>query len=175
MSPSPAAPLQNRACSSPAHGSPPGSRSASFRRATGVGRWPQLSVVDLAGSPKGAGEWPRRASPQPCRSRTHTRLEALRSGEVVLSSPSTLPYGLLRLPLHAPPLHIAAYRLRCYRALQVGSSQPSMPVPRRISPVPWWAVRSFRSLYAGGLSVLLQAPSTVHGLRRSTPGSASAC
>jgi hypothetical protein len=33
----PSPPFPNRACGSPAHGSPPGSRSAAFRHADGVG------------------------------------------------------------------------------------------------------------------------------------------
>lgn len=96
---------------------------------------------------------------------------------VVLSTPIIATYGLLRLPLGAPPLRgTTAYRLRCYRALRVGSPQPlrrcrdgsllfhdglcDRSVPHR--PAGSWVLR-------------FQGLRTVHGLRPCGQGSAPAC
>ncbi len=52
----PSPPIPNRACGSPAHDFPPGSRSSAFRRATSVGGRPERrsQSVDL---PRGASGW----------------------------------------------------------------------------------------------------------------------
>ena len=56
---------------------------------------------------------------------TPTWLEALRSGRVMLSSTPPHYYGLLRLPLGAPPLRRpSTYRRRLFRAPPGGSRRP---------------------------------------------------
>jgi len=94
-----------------------------------------------------------------------------------LSAPIIATYGLLRLPLGAPPLRGApAYRLRCYRALRVGSPQPS----RRCRDGSLLfhdglCDRSVPHRPAGSWVLRFQGLGTVHGLRPCGQGSAPAC
>ena len=91
-----------------------------------------------------------------------TWLEALRYDGFCCPADHRYRYGLLRLPLGAPPLPGASgYRLRRSRAPQAGKLGPQTPGPRRISPVQRWAVWSFRSHYAGGF-LGAAAPSSSH-------------
>jgi hypothetical protein len=91
-----------------------------------------------------------------------TWLEALRYDGFCCPADRRYRYGLLRLPLGAPPLPGASgYRLRRSRAPQAGTLGPQTPGPRRISPVQRWAVWSFRSHYAGGF-LGAASPSSSH-------------
>src|SRR6266511_2157783 len=128
--------------------SPPGSRPVAFRPATGVGGRPQRQA--------------RLLDPWVLAVAAATWLEALRYDGFCCPADHRYRYGLLRLPLGAPPLPGASgYRLRRSRAPQAGNLRPHRPGPRRISPVQRWAVWSFRSHYAGGF-LGAAAPSSSH-------------
>ena len=105
----------------------------------------------------------------------HTRLEALCSGGLCCPRRHR-SYGLLRLPLGAPPLHrVAAYRFRCYRTPRVGSPRPS----RRCRDGSLLfrdrlCNRSAPFTPTGSLALLFQVLHAVHGLRPGSTGSTPA-
>jgi len=162
-------PPQNRACGSPAHGSPPSSRHQAFHRAAGVGSVPKppslrgvvMRVCSLA------------AIPLPRRWAAHSaRGPSLRA--VVLSAPSSL---LWPPPTPAPlspvsPL-ITTYRARRSQHTSRVALGSSLLGRRRVSPVPTMAVPPFHALYAAGFfGAALQGLHPFHGLRLNNPGSA---
>lgn len=144
-------PLPHRACSSPAHGVPPGSRRPAFRVA-----------IALASGP--SGTTPR---PQPIRlPRVEDRgLPPRKSAGMPTAHPATGP-SLGQVVLSVPVIATTPCAdFRCALGRFVGCTyrprllpgtagwqdpRPSLPVRRRISPVPCSAVQTFRSPYAGG-------------------------
>ena len=117
----------------------------------------------------------RRQSRSPSPVAMLTRLEALRSGRLCCPCRHR-SYGLLRLPLGAPPLRrITAYRFRRYRAPQVGSLRPS----RRCRDGSLLfhdrlCNRSAPYTPAGSWALLFQGLHAFHGLRPRSTGSAPA-
>jgi hypothetical protein len=115
--------LQNRACGSPAHGSPPSSRHPAFRHATGVGPVPKppslrdvvMRVTSLA------------AIPLPRRWAAHSaRGPSLRA--VLLSAPSSLLWP----PPTPAPLSPVSPLITTYRARR--SQHASRVAPRVFTP-----------------------------------------
>ena len=169
----PSPPFPNRACGSPAHGFPPGSRSCAFRRATGVGGRPERhsQSVDLS---RGASGWIARWTiPRSSLVASHTWLEALRSNRVMLSRSSSL--------LLPPPTSVRHFAVSQGRWLSTSwlpgteGWRPAalcLPASRRISPVPGTTVWPFRAPCAGRfLDTRSKIPGVVHGLRPLGKGS----
>jgi hypothetical protein len=163
----PSPPFPNRACGSPAHGFPPGSRPSAFRRATGVGGRPKRhsQSVDL---PRGASGWIALGQSHGRHwSASHTWLEALRSNRVMLSRSSSL-----LLPPPTSARHFAVSQGRWLSTSWLPGTagwQPvalCLPASRRISPVPGTTFWPFRAPCAGRfLDTRSKFPGVVHGLR----------
>jgi len=143
-------PSQNRACGFPAHGSPPSSRRAAFRPATGVGRAPQQpSLRDV-----GVRVSSLSAIPLPHRWAAHSA-GGPSLQRVLLSAPSPLLWP----PPTPAPLSPVSRLLTVYRVRRSQSTVELAPRRssasgglgrRRVSPVPTSALPPFRALYAAG-------------------------
>jgi len=169
-------PSQNRACGSPAHGSPPCSRRAAFRCATSVGPAPKQPslrdvvprVISLSAIPL-PHQWAAHSAGGPSLRR------------VLLSTPSTLLWP----PPTPAPLSPVSWVLHL--------SGSTLPVhlsgwhPKGLPPQADWGgdgsllfrdglcARSAPHTPAGSWVLLLQVLRTVHGLRHQASGSAPAC
>ena len=169
----PSPPFPNRACGSPAHGFPPGSRPSAFRRATSVGGRPKRhsQSVDLLRRSKWVySPW---AIPRSSLVASHTWLEALRSNRVMLSRLSSL-----LLPPPTSARHFAVSQGRWLSTSWLPGTagwQPvalCLPASRRISPVPRTTFWPFRAPCAGRfLDTRSKIPGVVHGLRPLGKGS----
>jgi len=163
----PSPPFPNRACGSPAHGFPPGSRSSAFRRATSVGERPERrcqSVDLLQRSEWVCSPW---AIPRSSLVASHTWLEALRSNRVMLSRLSSL-----LLPPPTSARHFAVSQGRWLSTSWLPGTEgwrPAalcLPASRRIPPVPGTTFWPFRAPCAGRfLDTRSKIPGVVHGLR----------
>src|SRR5487761_707416 len=119
----------------------------------GQWRWRDIQAVEVSDRgherPPQVGD--RSPSSQPTlRPPPHTRLQGLRSGRLCCPYPSSLLLPALTSAARQTVSWVALIGLASYRAPQAGKPAASMPVRRRISPVPCSTVQTFRSPYAEG-------------------------
>jgi hypothetical protein len=143
-------PLPHRACGSPAHGVPPGSRWPAFRVATPLANHPSARARTVTASGhRGLGH--TALLPADVQDpETHARLQVLRWGRLCCPCPSSLLLPALTSAARKDRFVGCTYRPRLLPGTTGRQARGhQMPVRRRISPVPCSAVHTFRSPYAG--------------------------